>query len=71
MWYNMVKKGGQLMKQDMLARYQALKPYVRAGLSSTSQQLLAAASAIDARLGSLTFLPFGSVKNSVDLPRNY
>lgn len=33
MWYNMVKKGGQLMKQDMLARYQALKPYVRAGLS--------------------------------------
>lgn len=51
MWYNMVKKGGQLMKQDMLARYQALKPYVRAGLSSVSLQLLAVASAIDDRLG--------------------
>lgn len=39
------------MKQDMLARYQALKPYVRAGLSSVSLQLLAVASAIDDRLG--------------------
>lgn len=58
------------MKQDMLARYQALKPYVRAGLSLTSQQLLAAASAIDARLGSPTFLAIWQCENSVDLPRN-
>ncbi|HEL0564850.1 DUF3114 domain-containing protein [Streptococcus equi subsp. zooepidemicus] len=65
----MVKKGGQLMKQDMLARYQALKPYVRAGLSSVSLQLLAVASAIDDRLGSPTFFAIWQCEKQCRSPK--